>query len=1030
MQAVTLPLKRMREAGESTRVVLLVDALDESLASQTAKELPWLLGDVEYAHLVVTARADPRAIGRLGERALHVDLLANGPPGRDDVLEYLQRRLTPEGGPDAMAVLAQRIAGQASGNFLYAFYVIEALRGARVLAGLDEAGARGVPLPDGGLPGVYRDFLHRELWRDDRAWSTRFGPVLGPLAVAQDEGLTTEQLRLVAGPLAGEPVTRADIWEVTRAAGQFLDGPAPDGPFRVYHQSFANFLVDPEQNPDFLIDAAETHEAIVAAYAATDPLSWDSYARRNLALHASKAGQLDHLLEDAQFLLAADPARLVPHLGAARSAAARAAAAVYQRAQHLLRANPIPQAATQLELAALQRGASALADRIAALPIRRAWTFPWCHWAAEPGSLILGKLDDRITALAIGRIGDRPVAVTCALIDGSLQLWDLAAATLLQAEGSADSIRSIAITEVDGQPVLVCGSTSGAVHVLDMPSMTARGEPFRGHEGNVTAVAVADVAGQRLVVSAGQYGTVRVWDFQSRRAVGEPLLRHNGWVDALAVGELDGAPIVICSGQHDLVRLWDLPSREPWPEPRPTEADPLRRRAYERNRFRTLALGTTDGQPVAVTGDDYGTVRVWALSTRPPVDRILRQYDSALNAVTIGHMDDVPVVVSGDDHGGIQVYDLRSGQPLVEPLVGHHDRVFGVSLVQLDDRPVIVSAGHDGTVRIWDLRTLVQPPTDSPPSHRRSRVSASQERVYSVAATTMDGYPVALYTQNGSPVQALDLDTGELVGEAPIECWRTPIAVGEIDGSPVAVSGGASVWAWDMQTGELLGEVVGHTSLVEGVAIGELDGTPIVVTGSTDGAVRLWDLSADQQLGEPLISHRPERPGRPAPVHAVGLATINGRPAVVSAERDALTVWDVRTGRSFGLPAETDHRAALAVGIVRGRPIAANGGPHSFQLWDLSARRPWGKPLTGHRWVRGIAIGEINGVPIAVSGGDEGTVRVWDLTGTTPAPTTYLPCTSELKSPPLPSPEIASSWAPTAGCSCRESICGRDLTGC
>ena len=165
----------------NARVVLLVDALDESLASQTAKELPRLLGDVGYAHLVVTARPDRRATRWLWERAARVDLLADAPPGRDDVLEYLQRRLTLEGEPAALAVLAQRVAEQASGNFLYAFYVVEALRGAHMLAGLDDAGARGVPLPEGGLPGVYRDFLRRELWRDDRAWSTRFGPVLARL---------------------------------------------------------------------------------------------------------------------------------------------------------------------------------------------------------------------------------------------------------------------------------------------------------------------------------------------------------------------------------------------------------------------------------------------------------------------------------------------------------------------------------------------------------------------------------------------------------------------------------------------------------------------------------------------------------------------------------------------------------------------------------------------------------------------------------------------------------------------------------
>ncbi len=408
VQAVTLPLKRVREAGESTRVVLLVDALDESLASQTAKELPRLLGEVEYAHLVVTARPDRRATGWLRDRAARMDLLADAPPGSDDVLEYLQRRLTPEGAPAAMAVLAQRIAEQASGNFLYAFYVVEALRGGHVLAGLDAAAARGVPLPEGGLPGVYRDFLRRELWRDDRAWSTRFGPVLAPLAVAQDEGLTTEQLRLVAGRLGEEPLTRTAIREVTRTARQFLDGPAPDGPFRVYHQSFADFLVDPEQNPDFLIDAAETHEAIVAAYAATDPLSWDDYARRNLALHASKVGQLDHLLEDARFLLAAEPSRLVPYLDAARSAPARAAAAVYRQSAHLLAPLDPPARASQLELTAHQLGYRGLAARIAGAAPDRPWQTRWSHGHRTTGHQVLTGHTARCSRWRPGRCRTAP----------------------------------------------------------------------------------------------------------------------------------------------------------------------------------------------------------------------------------------------------------------------------------------------------------------------------------------------------------------------------------------------------------------------------------------------------------------------------------------------------------------------------------------------------------------------------------------------------------------------------------------------
>jgi len=481
-RGVTLPLKRVREAGEIARVVLLVDALDESLTSKTAEALPRVLGEVEYAHLLVTARADHRATGWLRDSAERMDLLADAPPGSDDVLQYLQRRLTPEGVPAAMAVLARRIAEQASGNFLYAFYAVEALRGAHVLARLDDAAARGVPLPEGGLPGVYRDFLRRELWRDDRAWSRRFRPVLAPLAVAQDEGLTTEQLRLVAGRLGEEPMTRTAIREVTGTARQFLDGPAPDGPFRVYHQSFANFLVDPEENPDFLIDAAETHDAIVAAYAATDPLGWDRYARRNLALHASEVGQLDHLLEDARFLLAADPSRLVPYLDAARSAPARAAAAVYRQSAHLLARLDLPMRASLLELTAHRLGCPALAACIASAVPDRPWQTRWSHGRRAAGHQVITGHTGWVNAVAAGALPD-------------------------------------------GTPVIISGGGDGTVRVWRTADGTPVGEPLAGHDGPVTAVAAGALPdGTQVIISGGGDGTVRVWRTADGTPVGEPLM--------------------------------------------------------------------------------------------------------------------------------------------------------------------------------------------------------------------------------------------------------------------------------------------------------------------------------------------------------------------------------------------------------------------------------------------------------------------------------------------------------------------------
>jgi WD domain, G-beta repeat len=308
-------------------------------------------------------------------------------------------------------------------------------------------------------------------------------------------------------------VTRTAIRQVTRTVRQFLDGPALDGPFRVYHQSFADFLVDPEQNPDFVIDAAEAHEAIVAAYAATDPLSWDSYPRRNLALHASEVGQLDHLLEDARFLLTADPARLVPYLDTARSAPARAAAAVYRQSAHLLVGLDQPMRASQLELTAHHLGCRGLADRIASAAPDRPWQTRWSHGRRAIGQQVL-----------TGHTG--PV--------------DAVAASVLP----------------DGTPVIISGSRDGTVRVWRTADGTPVGDPLGGYDGGVRAVAAGALPdGTPVIISGGEDGTVRVWRMADGTPVGEPLHSPES-VQAVAV---HGNVIITASGADIAVHQPALP---------------------------------------------------------------------------------------------------------------------------------------------------------------------------------------------------------------------------------------------------------------------------------------------------------------------------------------------------------------------------------------------------------------------------------------------------------------------------------------
>jgi hypothetical protein len=81
------------------------------------------------------------------------------------------------------------------------------------------------------------------------------------------------------------------------------------------------------------------------------------------------------------------------------------------------------------------------------------------------------------------------------------------------------------------------------------------------------------------------------------------------------------------------------------------------------------------------------------------------------------------------------------------------------------------------------------------------------------------------------------------------------------------------------------------------------------------------------------------------------------------------------------LVGHTSWVRAVAVGTVGGRAVAVSGGGDgTVRVWDLARGEAVGPALKGHTGsVQAVAVGAVEGRAVAVSGGGDGTVRVWDL---------------------------------------------------
>ncbi|MEU6806052.1 WD40 repeat domain-containing protein [Streptomyces neyagawaensis] len=337
-----------------------------------------------------------------------------------------------------------------------------------------------------------------------------------------------------------------------------------------------------------------------------------------------------------------------------------------------------------------------------------------------------------------------------------------------------------------------------------------------------------------------------------------------------------------------------------------------------------VATVVVEGRGLAVVGCEDGTLHWWDLATGRQLGKAVTEHVGAVRALTTAVLEGRPVAVTSGLDGAVRVWDLAAGEQVGAFHASDDSWVRSLATALVEGRPVAVGASTDGVVQVWDLAALSQ--HGEPLTIHTGLVSA-------LATAVLGGRPVAV-TCHSEELSAVDPITGK-------ETLRV----------------------WDLVTGRELGPLSNRSEWPP-VFADQASDRPMAPSSDGDGETgRCAGLSLDAQakflVTDPALEC----------------------PMAVSVNAYEMRVWNLATGKQVGeVPAGFVETAAVRV--LHGRPAALVGSRGPVEVWDLSTLKYLHPPLIGHLdTVRGTAMAVVKGRHLAVTGGNDRSVRIWDFDG-------------------------------------------------